>query len=238
MGLALAGCASPPRATMEAGSFRVSAEVPAGWRHLDLGNRHLLKSAENQIAFEDFGPVTREGIAREVTRARDLARADRVKTARSVLSMIRVPDDLFATREQARAFWDDWQKIWDEGPEAPPSHFDPLFARVLANVGKLADRDTAAVERAVLRQMGADARRDVASRERIVRDGRRGTLLVTWHRMTHDWRGQHVIFIDAGSAFGVWTSQGAPAVTGPVFDRVLKSLRFEPGAADTTIALK
>jgi len=238
LGLAalIVGCAKNERVTMDVGSFRVEAEVPFGWRHLDLGRRHLLQNGENQLAFEDFGPVAPEGIRREVARARELARANRLATAKSVLSMIPIPEELFATKEQRRRFRDDWSLIAEADEHTPPGSLDGAFERVLGNIALLLPRDAASIEHDVLRRMGADDRRDVASRVGVAIDGHRGTLLVTWHRMTHDFRGRHAIFVEAGSALGVWTGRGPLAVTGPPFDRVMRSLRFEAGPADSAMS--
>lgn len=224
------GCARPERVTLDLEPLRVSVELPAGWRHVDLGRRHVLQEGEDQIAFESFGPAGREGIRRAIERARGQARAGDLPLAQAMLRRIPVGDDLFATPAHRSRFRDVWNGVSRTAATTPAPVVDAAFEALLAAVDSLPERDSLRVEREVLRAMGADDRRDVASRRLVRLDGHDARLLETWHRMTHEPRGRHLIVLEDGEVLGAWTARGAFTATAPVFDRVTRSLRFLPAA--------
>lgn len=222
------GCArAPERAVMELAGVRMSVEVPARWRHVNLGNRHLLQREEARIAFQELSPAGRERIRREVESARALARQGRLPDAQAALSKVKRPRDLFPTEERRAAFFEAWSHVTDSRGDAPLQEVDIAFGRLLEAVGSLPDRDSAVVEREALAQMGADERVEVGSREWAQVGGRDALVFHTWSGLTHDPRGRQAILFLPGTWIGVWTEMGAPTDTAPVFEQLLRSLRFE-----------
>lgn len=227
------GCSrAPERAVMEIAGVRVSVEVPARWRHVNLGRRHVLRREEAQIAFEELSPAGRYRIRREVESARALARGGRLADAQAALSKVKLPRDLFPTEERRAAFFEAWSQVTGSRADAPLQEVDIAFGRLLEAVGSLPDRDSAVVEREALAMMGADERVEVGSREWTQVGGREALVFRTWSGLTHDPRGRQAILFLPDTWIGVWTEMGVPTDTAPVFEQLLRSLRFEPQGAE------
>jgi hypothetical protein len=223
---------APERATMELAGVRVSVEVPARWRHVNLGRRHVLQREEARIAFQEVSPAGRDRIRREVESARVLAREGRLPDAQVALSKVKLPRDLFPTEEFRAAFFEAWSHVTQSRGDAPLQEVDIAFGRLLEAVGSLPDRDSAMVEREVLAQMGADERVEVGSREWTQVGGRDALVFHTWSGLTHDPRGRQAIVFLPGTWIGIWTDMGAPTDTAPIFEQILRSLRFEDQGAE------
>jgi len=223
---------APERAMMELAGVRISVEVPQRWRHVNLGKRHVLQREEAQIAFQELSPAGRDRIRREVERARVLARDGRLADAQSALSKVKLPGDLFPTEAQRAVFFEAWSHVTGSRTDAPLQEVDISFGRLLEAVGSLPDRDSARVEREVLAQMGADERVEVASREWMRVGGRDALVFRTWSGLTHDPRGRQAILFLPDAWIGVWTEMGVPADTAPIFEQLLRSLRFEDQGAE------
>ena len=227
------GCSrAPERAVMELAGVRVSVEVPARWRHVNLGRRHVLQREEAQIAFQELAPAGRNRIRREVERARATAREGRLPDAQAALSKVKLPGDLFPTEERRAAFYEAWSHVTRSPGDAPLQEVDIAFGRLLEAVGSLPDRDSALVEREALAVMGADERVEVGSRVWTQVGGRDALVFRTWSGLTHDPRGRQAILFLRDTWIGVWTEMGAPSDTSPVFEEVLRSLRFEDQGAE------
>ena len=232
LALLATGCSrAPERAVIELAGQRVSVEVPPLWRHVDLGKRHVLRREEAQIAFQDLSPAGRDAIRRAVEQARALARDGRLPDAQAALNRVKLPGDLFPTEERRAAFFEAWSHVTRSRGDAPFQEVDIAFGRLLEAVGSLPDRDSALVEREALTSMGADERVEVASREWTRVGGRDALVFRTWSGLTHAPRGRQAILILPDTWIGVWTEMGVPSDTAPVFEQVLRSLRFEDQGA-------
>ena len=227
------GCSrAPERAVMELAGQRLSVEVPARWRHVNLGRRQVVKREEAQIAFQELAPAGRDAIRREVESARVLARKGRLPDAQAALLKVKLPRDLFPTEERRAAFFEAWSHVTGSRGDAPLQEVDIAFGRLLEAVGSLPDRDSAVVEREALALMGADERVEVGSREWAQVGGRDALVFRTWSGLTHDPRGRQAILFLPDTRIGVWTEMGAPSETSPVFEQLLRSLRFEDQGAE------
>lgn len=232
LSLAVGGCArAPERAVMELAGRRVSVEVPALWRHVNLGKRHVMQREEAQIAFEELSPAGRDAIRRAVEQARVLARDGRLPDAQAALSRVKLPGDLFPTEDRRASFFEAWSHVTGSRADAPLQEVDIAFGRLLEAVGSLPDRDSVLVEREALAVMGADERVEVASREWTRVGGRDALVFRTWSGLTHDPRGRQAILFLPDAWIGVWTEMGVPSDTAPVFEQLLRSLRFEDQGA-------
>lgn len=233
-GLLLAGCAKPvTRQAFDVGVFQVSVATGPDWRHVDQGRRHLLRHDPVQLVIEDLGPVGRDGIRREIERARTLWRRGQVGEARSVMTMIPVASELFATPEHRRAFWDTWNEVSSAPDDIDAVAAGERFDRLLDAVAALRERPADQVIDDALATMGEDQRRRVAWRQRRMVSGRDAVVIQTWNRLSHDHPRRFALIMDSGRLLVLRTEQGPwqPALV--AFDPVLRSLRVtSPPAPD------
>jgi hypothetical protein len=223
----LAACAHEEvRQDFAVGAHRVSIAMPSGWQLVDQGGRRLLRRGDLQLVLEDLGPLDRRGIEREIERVRALWRRGEDREARSAMAMIPVAPELFATPEQARAFWETWSDLAHaEGLAAADA--EPRFDRLLDAVAGLKTRSDAQVVDAALAAMGEDRRRAVASSERRGSGRQSPFLVMTWNRLSHDDRRPFAVWIDDGRPLALRIERVAQPEAERAFESVARSLRIE-----------
>lgn len=229
----LAGCDSPeaPRA-FELGPHRGQVRVPSGWSVLDHGRQWHLRKGEAELVLQDLGAAGPQGIRREVERARELWRADRVEEARWRLRNVVVPRELFPTAVGREAFWTAWSAFFaDPATVVPYADIDLAFSDVLARVDALPPPDLPALSDAGLTALGHDQRRDVKSRQALKVGGRDAVDVETWDRLSHASPRRFLFIAHDGYLLALYTARQADAEVLKAFASLRDSLHF--AAADS-----
>ncbi|HKQ56886.1 MAG TPA: hypothetical protein VJY35_03370 [Candidatus Eisenbacteria bacterium] len=234
----LAGCAPQAiRRTFDVGEHRVSMAARPEWRFVEQGRRLLMRHGQVGLALEDLGPRGRAGIRAEIERARTLWRGGQDREARTRMTMIPVPEVLFAAPEQRRAFWETWHEVSGAPEGLDPTLVEGRFDRLLDAVETLRERPADELVDDALLEMGEDERRSVASRSRRTVGGRGVIVVVTWNRLSHDGARRFAFVDHDGRILVLRTGAVAGTLAGAADDRafesVLESLRIEPAAAQS-----
>jgi len=221
------GCGKPPeRHAFTVGVHHVSTMTPVAWEVFNHGREILIRNGDHQVAMRDIGPVGPIGIRREVEAARELWRNGRDEDARWRLRTVPVPENLFATVAERRAFWDDWSAISNAGEHASFAEVDPAFTRLLACIATLPKRTLDQLADAWMLEQDRDRRLEVAERHHIAIDGRDVLIVDTWYKLTHGQRERAAFVLENGYLMTVRTDRGRFAVTESAFDLIVASLRF------------
>ena len=233
--LTLAGCARESVQTFDVGVHHVSVALAPDWTEVDQGHRHLLRRGDVQLVIEDFGPSGREGVRRELERARALWEQGEAREAQTVMRMIPVSDSLFAGDVQRRAFWEIWSGLSDAPDGLDAGEAADRFSRLLVATDALVPRSGEQRISDALIQMGEDERRTIASRMVRRIGDHEVTVVVTWYRIDHSSLRRFAIVDDAGYLLVLRTDQGPPLAEG-AFDDVLRTLRVTRPAAQSAPA--
>lgn len=220
----VAGCGAqgPIPAVVDVGVHRVSFVIPSGWQHYDHGREHRLETSDGDIVLADFGPVTSEGYADVVRQARELYQRGQLDDARQRL---RIVETGFGITDPAlRA-----SLVADLDPilrEQPLPIAEAAFDSFLDGLDRLPPMDLGWLAKEVLLDLDHGPRRDIEREERLVIDGRQARRILTWQRLTHDFRRRHVFVVHRGSLLVIRTDMGLDEVLGPAFKIVVRSLVF------------
>jgi hypothetical protein len=226
LGLVLvAGCAPETRIEFDVGAHHVSAAVPPGWEHLDQGKRHQFRRGDQRIVLEDMGPTGREGIAREVARARALWRSGRPGEGRQVMTMIPVPDEGFATAEVRRGFWETWSAAANADDRTDAATMEARFDRLMQASADMPERTPEQSIDDALKSVGEDGRRPIASRAIQDVNGRSWVMIDTWSRLGHEDRRPFAFLLNGGFVLMMRVDTASPAVARESFELVLRGLR-------------
>lgn len=212
--------------TLTPGEHRVSVVIPTGWTVLDQGDEILLQREGGRIAIRDLGPAGRDGVRREVERAREWWRAGRDRDARWRLRRLEVSPALFATAERRAAFWGLYSSVTAAAEDASFTDVEPAFASLLDTVGALEQVPGEEVATAAIAALESDARRETAARDSARIGVRDGLRIETWYRMTHNGSRRYAVVENAGRLLAIATDPGRPEALAPAFEAVVASLRF------------
>ena len=220
-----AGCTREVRQQLDIGVHHVSIVAGPDWRHVDQGRRHQLRRGEILLVLEDLGPVGREGIRREVERARDLCRRGREGEARTLMGQVPVPAEHFPSLDERQAFWRSWHEVSGAPAGLDAAAMADRFDRLLDAITALRDRTAEEEVDGALRAMGEDQRRSVASQVVLRQEGREAVIVETWNRLSHEDRRRFALVRDAGYLLVLRTERGPWLASRAAFDRVQGSLR-------------
>lgn len=228
---AACGAHDAPR-TFAIGEHRVSARVPAGWEVLDQGRQVRLRGAGAELVLQDLGAAGPVGLRREVERAQDLWRAGRVDEARWRLYNVPLPEYLFATPEQARAFRDAWSGVTADAARALTGD-EPArrFVAVMGAVAELREPTLPELARHGLAVLGHDERRDVRASEPVAVAGGDALDVQTWNRLAHTSPRRFVFVRNDDFLLVLYTAADADGDAATAFTAVRDSLQLLPAAA-------
>lgn len=230
----MAGCAPSPDGTRTAiapGGHKVSIVSPKGWEVVDQGREVLLRRGEARLSLRDLGPVGGEGLRREIERARELWLRGQEKDARWSLRAMPVPDAMFRSRAQRSNYWTTLQRVSEAPPGVAFVEVRAAFDVLLDSVAALSDPPFPEIVAGALNGAGVEdpGRREPVMRGRIQVDGHDGVLFDTWYRVTHTDRRRYAVLRNDTRLLSLATDGLRPELAMETFDRVLRSLRFEPG---------
>lgn len=237
------GCGSPPPpdapgprsskqpspGTLTVGRHQVRLVVPPGWQHFDQGSQHRLEKGQSHIHLTDLGPVTREGILREIERSRDLFRQDKLDDARESLMHVQLRG-AFPSETRWSAVERPWKALLRLGPEVEldSQTIEGTYVEVLAHVDALPARDFETITVAALAELGHGAMRDVAEQRPMVVDGRDAIRVETWDRLSHTARKSHVFVLNDERLLVLWMDLGRFEQMQEAFDALVASLELPP----------
>jgi hypothetical protein len=216
------------RQEFRVGVHQASFTSRVTWQHVDQGDRHLLRRGEVELVVQDLGPVGRDGIRREVERARVLWLAGKVGEARTALRMIPVSQEHFKTPLHRTEFWEAWAEVSRAPDYLDTVAVDLRFRRVFEAVDSLRSRTVDALIADALKVMGEDRRRSIAGKVRSNLDGREVWVVETWNRLSHVNRERFALVLDDGYLLVLRTGRGPWPNASRDFEEVLKTLRIAP----------
>jgi hypothetical protein len=177
---------------------------------------------------EDLGPANREGVRRAIEAARELWRRSRAEEGRTLLGMVPVAPELFATPEQRRAFWDAWSEARNSPADIDRVTMEDRFDRLLDAATALHELRPEEIYQAALRSLGENERRAESSRETRSAEVHDFVRIDTWERLSHQSSRHYAFALERGSLLVVRTNMGLPERAAPAFEQVWKSLRYVP----------
>jgi hypothetical protein len=219
----VSGCArgTTGPVVVRVGVHSVSFDVPRGWQHYDHGREQRLESTDGDIVISDLGPVATAGFRRVTVEARELYRRGQSEDGKEKLRGLGVSRIVLEPDRRSLTAG------VDEVLRARSDHeIELAFESLLARISRLSPPNLEQLARNRLGAFGHGPRRDLKVEEKLRVDGREARRIVTWQRLTHDHRRHHVFIVDRGNLLVLRTDVGVDHVLEPVFDSVVRSLRF------------
>lgn len=231
--LALAAVCAPAPRDLEVGVHRVRFTPPPGWETLAQGRQSFVRRGETSISLTDAGPASARGFLRELRAARAIWLAGRRKDALARVRSLGGPPLRFATSDQRTEFWKTWNDVTYREEAADSASIGLAFDDLVRRSNLLPRVAPASLEEFVLERWSDAGRREIRSRGTPLFHGRAWTELTTWSRVSHlDPR--PVAFLDNGGyLLVVGVERGDPAMTGPAFERLMRTMVV---LSDTTSA--
>lgn len=227
-GLAAAACSRREPQAVLVGRHQLRLVTPKGWEHLDHGRQQLFRVGESELALEDLGPATPEGLANELREAAQLLhdgrRADAMARVRTLHGL---PISLLPW--QARAdFWAPWTDVTYVPDMADDATLARALERLIRGAEALPPVSMDQLVEHVLSESHQAGRQEIARKEARDIHGADWVALETWDRVSHMNR-QRLACLDAeGYLLTVSTRRGQLEVTGAAFDSLLASIELSP----------
>ena len=219
-----AGCSDGTSAVAEIGHHRVRLLVPSGWERLDHGREQIFRRGEARIVLSDEGPGTRDGIRREVRRAKEVWLAGRRQDAFAIVHGIGGPALEGAPMAQREAFWAAWPKDpWVEA-HADSVAIAAQFEGLMAGAAMLPTVSRKAMAMYPLRGSFDLRRREVAREIERTIHGTDWLDMETYDRVSHLSRERSACADIGGYLLFLRTDFGPYEQTAPAFETLLTSI--------------
>lgn len=231
----IAGCGPRNGATrtVDVGPHRLRFEVPRNWEHADRGRQQLFRSGETRLTFESMGPVTREGIVRELRDAKRLWREGQWLVAHARVQNLNSPVLRYASSDQRLEFFRDWHDATYVPAAADSAAIGPAFDSLIEGTTRLPEPSAASLLQYALERTFDMRRMEIARNEKKFIHGTEWTVVEVWDRLSHRWRLRLACAEKDGSLVVLSTEMGRFEVAAPVFDALLASVEILPAAGES-----
>ncbi len=225
----------PPSPTrVDIGIHEISFLVPQGWEHLDHGREHRFHRELSQISAADLGPVTREGYLRDLRRAYQLFREDRIDDADAHVGGLDL-SPAFPEGKPRNEFLESWRKALDGGRSTSISWGDAQIAweYILEEVEFLPDSapDLATLVKDLFPSIETAAHREIGAQNPVELSGRPAIRIETWDRLSHDHRQSYIFVLNEENLFLLRMEMGPYAEMKPAFEALAGSLAFHSASS-------
>jgi len=231
---AIAACLTAPACsrrepqTVLVGRHELRLVTPRGWEHLDHGRQQLFRVGESELALEDLGPATPEGLTNELREAEQLLhdgrRADALARVRTLHGL-----PISLSPWQARAdFWSPWTDVTYNPDIADDATLGRALEHLIRNAGALPAVSMDQLVEHVLTQSHQGSRREIARKEARDVHGADWVAIETWDRVSHMNRQRLACLEAEGYLLTLSTRRGQLEVTGAAFDSLLASIELSP----------
>ena len=227
----VAGCGrepAPPLVELEVGHFRLRLSPPEGWERLDHGRQQLFRNGEVELRLEDLGPVTRQGLERELEAAKQLLLAGRRADALARVRELHGPPLQLLSSDQRAQFWKPWTDVTYIPEQADDASLDRAFEALLSSARELPDIDMDALVEHVLARSSDFNRREIARQEERSIHGYDWVVVETWDRVSHGYRRQLACLEDRGYLLTLHTERGLIEQSASAFESLLGSIEILP----------
>jgi hypothetical protein len=224
------GCSRSAAQNMEVGRHHVRLVPPRGWEHLDHGREQVFRNGETKVLLADFGPSTREGMALELTRARDTWLRGYRRDALARVRELRGAPLTLATNHERAVLWQPWYEVTTRDDSADSATIGHAFEEMSHSIEGLSDVPAESLAAYALRMSEDMRRREIASLEHRKIHGAEWTVVETWDRVSHLYRSRLASLDNGGRLLALRTEGGTIGLVGPVFEALLSSIEIAPEA--------
>jgi hypothetical protein len=221
----LAACARQvPSQKVRVGHLELKLSAPRGWEHLDHGRQQLFRNGEAEIALEDFGPVTPEGLERHLLEAQGLWLAGRRRDAFASVQELHAPPLDLVRPETRAAFWRPWYDVTYALDRADSAEIGMAFESSMRAARALPEVPPAQLVELLLARSPAGERSEIAHWDSLKIHGAPWLSVETWNRVSHMGRGRLACLEHDGYLLLLTTRRGLIEQTGAAFDSLLASI--------------
>jgi hypothetical protein len=210
------------------GAHELTLEHPPDWLLLDRETEPRLRKGTAQLAMVDRGAVAGAGHSVRLRRIDALWRRSEFAAALSTLRRVDVRREMFDSDSEHAAFSSRYRSFLaalrdgTDAPEVLQFEYDAVVSRLRA----YADHFVEDALPELLGAFGFDDRREIASIEKRVVDGRTLFVVDTWDRRNHLYRKRYALVLNEGSLLVIWSAFGSLDDCEPAIDTLLDSLEF------------
>jgi hypothetical protein len=222
----------PNPVSVTVGDQQVRLVPPAQWERFEFKDEIGFRHDIDQILLRDSGPITADGIKAQVEQARQLFRTNQIARSSELINSLSVRP-LFSDQRRWKLFEESWKRLrWANLGEnlAFPDRVEQAYTAVLVELATLPAQDLSLLAKTILADIEPMDRREIATEQPIVVDGRRALRFDTWDRRNHTWRRRSVYIENDGRILVVRMGLGQFENLDAAFDRVVESVRFDAEA--------